>query len=147
MKATILYQSKTGRTAGWARAMAMYLWSKGVSVSYSSISDFKAEQLQDTDLLLLGSWTSGWFVVNQYPSKEWIEGVKQLPDRLPTELVLFATYKIRTGSIFKRMKRYLNLSNVTNINTMRSKTGILSDEDKQSLDAYIDRIKARLQSL
>lgn len=142
MKATILYQSKKGRTAGWARAMAMYLWSKGVNVSYGAISDFKEEQLRDSDLLLLGSWTTGWFVINQKPSKVWIEASKNLPATLPPHLVLFATYKVRTGAIFKRMKGCLNLSDVTQVDTMKSKTGILSDEDKQRLDACIERIKA-----
>lgn len=147
MKATILYQSKKGRTAGWARAMAMYLWSKGVNVSYGPISDFKEEQLRDSDLLLLGSWTTGWFVVNQNPSKVWIEASKKLPATLPPHLVLFATYKVRTGAIFKRMKGCLNLSDVKQVDTMKSKTGILSDEDKQRLDAYIERIKALRNSL
>lgn len=140
MKATILYQSKKGRTAGWARAMAMYLWSRGVDVSFGAISDFKTEQMTGSDLLLLGSWTSGWFVVNQHPSSLWVEGAEKLPALLPENLVLFATYKVRTGAIFNRMKKHLNLSGVISIDTMKSKTGILSEKDKQKLDAHIDRI-------
>ena len=46
MKATVLYYSHTGRTAAYARDMAMYLWSKGFDVSLSSISSqhIKSEQ-------------------------------------------------------------------------------------------------------
>lgn len=141
MKATILYQSKKGRTAGWARAMSMYLWSKGVDVSFSALSDYKEEQLKDSDLLLLGCWTSGWFVVNQHPNEIWKEAVKKLPSTLPSNLILFTTYKLYTGSMFRKMKKHLNLSNVKRIETMSSKTGILTNEEKQRLDSYIDWIK------
>lgn len=141
MKATILYQSKKGRTAGWARAMAMYLWSRGVNVNFGALSDFKDDQIKDSDLLMLGSWTSGWFVVNQHPSHLWVEGSRKLPATLPPNLVLFATYKLRTGAIFNRMKRHLNLSGVACIDTMRSRTGILSEDDKRRLDHYIEKIK------
>ncbi|WP_235305967.1 NADPH-dependent FMN reductase family protein [Porphyromonas canoris] len=141
MKATILYQSKKGKTAAWAREMAMYLWSKGVDVNFGALSDFKFEQIKDSDLLMLGSWTCGWFVVNQHPSKIWIEGAKKLPNQLPENLVLFATYKIHTGSIFNRMKRHLCLSNVIYTDVMKSKTGVLSERDRQKLDAYVNRIK------
>lgn len=142
MKATILYQSKKGRTATWARAMAMYLWRKGVHVSLSAISDYKPEQLHDTDILFLGCWTSGWFVVNQHPSKIWIEASRELPSSLPPYLVLFTTYKIRTGSIFRKMLKFLNLSGIQRMDTMSSKTAILSDEDKKKLDVYVDWIKS-----
>lgn len=33
MKATVVYYSHQGKTAGYAREIAMYLWSKGWNVS------------------------------------------------------------------------------------------------------------------
>lgn len=141
MKATILYQSKKGRTAGYARAMAMYLWGKGISVSYSSVSDFKEEQLKDCDLLMLGCWTSGMFIIGQHPNKIWVDFAKKLPESLPKRLILFATYKIHTGSMFSKMKKHLNLSNVKIIDTLKSKTGILGDTEKALLDKYVEEIK------
>lgn len=143
MKATILYQSRKGRTAGYARAMAMYLWSKGISVSYSSVADYKPEQLEGCDLLMLGCWTSGWFVVNQHPNKYWVDFAHKLPEDLPPRLILFATYKLRTGSMFARMKKKLNLKNVHQLDTLESKTGILGPTEKALLDSYINEIKAK----
>ena len=40
MKATVLYYSHKGKTAFFAREIAMYLWSKGLHVSLCAISDF-----------------------------------------------------------------------------------------------------------
>lgn len=39
MKAAVLYYSHKGKTAGYAREITMYLWSKGLNVSLSSVSD------------------------------------------------------------------------------------------------------------
>lgn len=46
MKAAVLYYSHKGKTAGYAREIAMYLWSKGLNVSLSSISDAVPENCQ-----------------------------------------------------------------------------------------------------
>lgn len=141
MKATILYQSKKGRTAGYARAMAMYLWSKGMSVSYSSVSDFKPEQLEDCDLLMLGCWTSGWFIVNQHPNELWVDFAQKLPETLPPRIILFATYKFHTGSMFGNMKKHLSLKGVKLLDTLKSKAGILSQAERDLLDRYVAEIK------
>ena len=37
-RAVVLYYSHKGKTAGYAREIAMYLWSKGLNVSLSAIT-------------------------------------------------------------------------------------------------------------
>lgn len=69
MKAIVLYYSHKGKTARFAREIAMYLWSKGLHVSLSSLSDFEAARIKETDFLITGCWTCGWFVVGQHPHK------------------------------------------------------------------------------
>lgn len=134
MKVTIVYQSRRGKTAFYAREIAMYLWQQGVSVSLCATSDFTKEKLQNCDCLMLGCWTSGWFIINQHPNKIWVEFArKYLQNPLPRKLLLFTTYKIHTGSLFNRMKNKLNLCNVDLIKTLKSKTGTLSDKDKELL--------------
>ncbi len=138
MKVTIVYQSRKGKTAFYARAMAMYLWQKGASVSLCATSDFVKEKLENCDCLMLGCWTSGWFVVNQHPNRIWVEFAKTyLQDRLPGRLLLFTTYKICTGSLFRRMKNWINLEGVQSIKTLKSKTGFLSSADKAVLDEIV----------
>lgn len=78
MKATVLYYSHTGRTAAYAREIAMYLWSKGLDVSLSSISDFDKQRLLKSDIVLSGCWTCGWFVIGQHPHRKWIDFSKSV---------------------------------------------------------------------
>ena len=138
MKVTIVYQSRRGKTASYAREIAMYLWQKGVSVSLCATSDFKADKLEDCDCLMLGCWTSGWFVVNQHPNDIWEKFVKEkLQLQLPKKLLLFTTYKIHTGSMFSKMKNKLNLKGVDTIKSLKSKSGVLSEKDKCILNEII----------
>lgn len=141
MKATVLYYSKKGKTAFFAREIAMYLWSKGISVSLSAISDFDISKLSDTDMLLSGCWTSGWFVVGQHPHKDWVSHSKQMKEKVSAERVLFfTTYKFRTGSLFRLMKKALGIRKNIATDTLKSKTGILTAEDKIALDKFITRV-------
>ena len=57
MKAIVIYYSHKGRTANYAREIAMYLWSKGISVSLCSVSDFDRNKAKEADLLLTGCWS------------------------------------------------------------------------------------------
>ena len=141
MNITIVYQSRKGKTAAYARAIAMYLWQKGLNISLCASSDFKPEKLQHCDCLMLGCWTSGWFVIRQHPNSIWTQfAEKHLQTKLPHNLVLFTTYKIRTGSLFKKMCEKINTNGVSSIHYMKSKTGILSEEDKIALDDMVNNI-------
>ena len=138
----IVYQSKRGTTAAYARAIAMYLWQKGMNVSLCATSDFDSKKLEGCDCLMLGCWTSGWFVVNQHPNTIWTDFVEEkLQVGLPSKVVLFTTYKIHTGSMFNRMWRRLNHEGVELIGTLKSKTGILSAQNREAIDRIIANIK------
>lgn len=106
MKATVLYYSHKRKTAFFAREIAMYLWSKGLNVSLSAISDFDTQKLNETDFLISGCWTCGWFVVGQHPHKKWSACSRKMAGRIsPHRTLLFTTYKFRTGSMYRKMKK------------------------------------------
>lgn len=138
MKATVVYYSHKGKTAGYAREIAMYLWSKGWNVSLSSLSDFKPERIRDTDLLITGCWTCGWFVVGQHPHRTWVDLSRPLAGMVPAEQTLFfTTYKIHTGSMFRKMKKVMQIPRESHSPELKSKTGRLTEKDKEILDQFI----------
>lgn len=138
MKATVLYYSHKGKTACLAREIAMYLWSKGLNVSLSAISDFDASKLKDTDLLLSGCWTCGWFVIGQHPHKQWVSSARKMAGAVPPQkLLFFTTYKFRTGGMFRRMKKAMDVPASVPVNSLKSKNGRLTNEDKLILDQFI----------
>lgn len=139
MKAVVLYYSHKGKTAGLAREIAMYLWSKGISVRLSAVSDTSLEHVADCDFLISGCWTCGWFLVGQHPHKRWKEFAKQIRGMVKTERTLFfTTYKFRTGSMYACMKRAAGIPRSSPVPFIQSRTGFLTDSDKKVLDRFIN---------
>ena len=140
MKAIVIYYSHKGRTANYAREIAMYLWSKGISVSLCSVSDFDRNKAKEADLLLTGCWTCGWFIINQHPHEQWKSLAKTISGIFPIEKTLFfTTYKIRTGSMFRNMKHAMNIPASTRVHRLQSRTGKLSEHDRGLLNLFINK--------
>ena len=137
-RAIVLYYSHKGKTAAYAREIAMYLWSRGVSVRLSAVSDAVPEDLERCDFLISGCWTCGWFVIGQHPHARWKDFARQIQDRVEaSRTLLFTTYRIRTGSMLTRMKRTLGITARQQIPFLKSRSGRLTPEDKATLDHFI----------
>ena len=128
MRATVLYYSHTGLTAAYAREIAMYLWSKGLDVSLSSISDFDKQRLLKSDIVLSGCWTCGWFVIGQHPHRKWVDFSKSVADFIDEGKIL---------SMHRRMRKAMNMTGKGVSGFLKSKTAHLTDEDKTELDTFI----------
>jgi flavodoxin len=136
-KILITYLSKTGITKKYAEEIAAYLEKKGMDVTNISIDDFNYEMLNDTDILLFGAWTHGLMILLQHPDKPWKKFVETLPDLKGKKTALFTTYKLATGSMFKKMKKILAQTSVDPVLELKSKNGSLSENDKAMLDKFI----------
>lgn len=137
-KAAVLYYSHKGKTAAYAREIAMYLWSRGLNVSLSSISDASPEKLAGCDYLLSGCWTCGWFVAGQHPHRKWKAFARQIQGlAMPDRTLMFTTYRIRTGSMYRRMKHALGIAAQQPVPFLKSRNGLLSPADKRLLDRFI----------
>lgn len=137
-RAIVLYYSHKGKTAAYAREIAIYLWSRGVSVRLSAVSDAVPEDLERCDFLISGCWTCGWFVIGQHPHARWKDFARQIQDRVEaSRTLLFTTYRIRTGSMLTRMKRALGITARQQIPFLKSRSGRLTPEDKATLDHFI----------
>lgn len=137
-RAIVLYYSHKGKTAAYAREIAIYLWSRGVSVRLSAVSDAVPEDLERCDFLISGCWTCGWFVIGQHPHARWKDFARQIQDRVEaSRTLLFTTYRIRTGSMLPRMKRALGIAARQQIPFLKSRSGRLTPKDKATLDHFI----------
>ena len=136
-KVLIIYNSKTGTTAKFAREIESYLKSEKHEVVCKQILDYDQKLLEGVDYLLLGCWTSGLMVICQHPQKIWKQFAKSLPDLKNMKVGLFTTYKILTGSMFKRMQSKLkNKISGTDL-LIKSKDSDLSDLNKNLLKKFI----------
>ena len=131
--AAIVYHSRTGTTRQFAEEIGDYLAEIGVETRVESVQDCDAASLAGTDLLLLGCWTSGLFVVLQHPEESWVEFARRLPRVDHARTALFTTYTLATGSMFRRMRGHL-AGKVGPIELeLKSRDGHLQDGHRRAL--------------
>lgn len=135
--ALIIYQSKTGITKRFGEELGQYLSNKGLTVKVMSIQEYDTEIPDQYDLIFLGCWTSGLMLIFQHPDRPWVQFVKRLPDLKDKKIVLFATYKLATGSMFKKMRKHLSLITSSIQLELKSRNGTMNDSHKQLIDSLI----------
>jgi flavodoxin len=136
--AAIVYCSATWTTAGLAEDIARHLSRRGIETRVASIGEIDTAGLADIDYLFLGCWTHGWFVVNQHPDQAWVDWARELPRLEKPRVALFTTYKIATGSMFRRMRRVLRDRAPRIGLELKAKGTQLTDEGRRALDAFLE---------
>jgi len=136
-KAVIIYNSKKGTTRKYAEQIGVYLSTKGLNAQVLSIDNYSHKFIQNTDYLFLGCWTNGLMFFLQHPEKVWQDFISQLPEKLAIKTALFTTYKVLTGSMFKKMRRHLNGKIDSCTTEIKSRNGLLSEKDKETIDDFI----------
>lgn len=137
-KAIIVYLSKKGTTKYFGEEIAEFLGDKNIDAKALSIFDAKPEVFTDADYVLLGAWTHGLMILLQHPDKPWVEFTKQLPQLKNKKVGLFTTYKLATGSMFRKMEKHLS-GKVDSIDmVLKSKNDQLSDSHKSELVNFIN---------
>jgi hypothetical protein len=102
-----------------------------------SVGDCDPRSLADADLVLLGCWTSGLFIVAQHPDEPWLAFVRDLPTLDRAHVGLFTTYKLATGSMFARMRAALAGTGAQVELELKSRNGHLADAGRHALDRFI----------
>ena len=135
--AAIVYRSAKGTTRSLAEEMCTHLESRGITTTVQSVGDTDPAALAGVDLVLLGCWTSGLFVVAQHPDEPWLAFVRDLPDLGQARVGLFTTYKLATGSMFAKMRAAVG-GRATRIDLeLKSRNGHLSDAGRLALDRFV----------
>jgi flavodoxin len=136
-KALIIYHSKTGTTRKLGEDIARTCAALSIESKVIPIESFNMEDLASVDYLFLGCWTHGLFIINQHPEKAWVDFAKQLPAIEAKKVVLFTTYKLATGSMFRNMRKRLKVDVSRLKLQLRSKTSRLKDDDVVRLKTYL----------
>jgi flavodoxin len=136
--AVVVYRSSTGTTRRFAEEIGAHLESRGVTASVRSVGEGDPASLAGADLVLLGCWTSGLFVVAQHPDEPWLAFVRDMPALGGARVGLFTTYKLATGSMFARMRAAIGAKASRIELELKSRDGHLSDAGRQALDRFVE---------
>ena len=104
MKAAILVESLTGNTWKAAEMIGSNLQQEGWSIT--GLSKVKAPDhasIQAADIVLVGTWTHGLFVVGQTP---WaVAAISNLPAMRGKQAAVFLTFALNAGKSLERLER------------------------------------------
>lgn len=113
MNIAIVYDSKTGTTAKAANAMSQKLAALGHTCSVKSISQADVAEIAKADLICVGSWVQGLFIVMQHPTAGVMQFIERLGSLSGKKAVVFCTYKIAPGSTLSKMAQALEAKGAT----------------------------------
>ena len=136
-KAVVVYRSHSGVTRGYGEEIGRFLAERGVATQVVSVGECEFAALADADYLFLGCWTSGMFFVTQHPDEPWLAFVRDMPATPRPKAALFTTYKIATGSQFRKMRAALGAKTAAPSLELKSRSGRLSAADKQVLEQFL----------
>jgi flavodoxin len=103
MNIAIVYHSTRGTTAKAAEAMGKILREHSHQVSVESVMRADPAQVIQADLICIGTWVKGWFVIRQHPTFESMYFINQLGDLPGKKVIVFCTYKLAIGSTLRQM--------------------------------------------
>lgn len=107
MNIAIVYDSSTGTTENAAKAMANVLEGSGHQCKVQSVSRADPDEVSQADLICIGSWVKGIFVILQHPTDETMRFIDRLGNLTGKKALVFCTYKLAVGSTLQRMAQGL----------------------------------------
>jgi len=137
-KALIIYNSKTGTTKKFGNEIGAVCAQNGLDHKVLSIDEFNPDALADVDYLFLGCWTHGLMIFLQHPDTNWVEFAKSLPELKGKKIALFTTYKISTGSMFRKMRKLVKCESKDIVLEMKSRNGNLTGDHTNLLKNIFD---------
>jgi len=103
MRVAIVYDSKTGTTKAAAEQMGEVTRAAGHECSVESIEDADPAEVSGADVICVGSWTKGLYVVFQGPTQATIDFIERLEALDGKQAAVFTTYAIAVGKTLEKM--------------------------------------------
>lgn len=105
MQIAVVYASRTGNTRRAAELVGTAIEDRGHTVSVQSVDDLDYKVLADADLVVLGTWVSGHFVIGQKPGDA--RRLAKVPKLTGKPVAIFLTYALNPGSALGKLEQAL----------------------------------------
>jgi hypothetical protein len=101
MKAAVMYEGMTGNTRALAGKIGDELRSRGVEATVCPITSIDLQAVSDADIVFVGSWTDGLFLVGQRPGRA--GRIQTMPTLAGKKTVVFCTYALHPGKVVAKL--------------------------------------------
>lgn len=107
MNIEIVYDTSTGTTARAAEAMGKIIEENGHQCRVQYVGQADPADVSEADLICVGSWVKGLFIIRQHPTERSMEFIDRLGNLEGKEAVVFCTYMLAAGSTLAKMAKAL----------------------------------------
>jgi hypothetical protein len=105
MNVVVIYESLTGNTRRAGELIAAALAEAGVAASVCPATRIDYQALSAADVVVVGSWTDGIFVVGQRPGRA--KRLRSLPVIDRKRCVVYCTYALNPGQTLTKLTRIM----------------------------------------
>ena len=140
MDAVIIYESLTGNTQKASKLIAGQLRAAGVPTTVCRITNIDYQALADADLVIVGTWVDGIFVVGQRPGRG--ERIRRLPVLDRKRCLVFCTYALNPGRTLDKMSRILEGRGAEVLGGMTIRRSDLEGGAKEFVERLLEAIPA-----
>jgi flavodoxin len=141
MKAALLVESLTGNTWRAAETIARDLQGEGWEIAgLSKVRDPDHASIQDADIVLVGTWVHGLFVVGQTP---WgVPAISNLPSMRGKRAAVFCTFALNPGSSLDKLSGAVRATGADVIGGLALNRGKLDEHS----DEFVSRLLGALST-
>jgi hypothetical protein len=134
VRAIVIYESLTGNTRTAGEAIAQRLSASGVPAIACPITAVDYQALSEADLVIVGSWTDGVFVVGQRPGR--VGRIKAMPAIAGKKAAVYLTYAINPGKALQKLSDAVALRGADVLGGVT----IRRDKIVEGVDEFVDRL-------
>ena len=140
MKAALLVESLTGNTGKAAELIAAKLQEERWGITgLSKVGDPDLASVQRADLVLVGTWTHGLFVVGQTPFA--LGNISNLPTMRGKQAACFLTFALNAGKSIDKLAKAVGQTGANVIGGLEIKRNYLD----QHTDLFVERLLDQVQ--
>ena len=136
MNVVVIYESLTGNTRRAAELMVPAFAAAGVEASVCPVTHVDYQALSAADVVIVGSWTDGIFVVGQRPGRA--QRLRALPVMDRKRCVVYCTYALNPGKTLAKLTRIMEERGATVLGGMAIRRNNL----EAGAQDFVDRLLA-----
>ncbi len=140
MNVAIAYESLTGNTRRASELIGRNLKRANVEARVFPVTRVDYQALARADLVVVGTWTDGIFVVGQRPGRA--QRIRRLPVLVGKQSVVFCTYALDPGKTLQKLTGIVQGRGATVLGGMAIRRNRLEDGAKDFVDRLLEAIPA-----
>ncbi len=140
MEIAVVYASRSGNTRRAGELIAVALEDRGHTVSVQDVDALDFKTLADAELVVLGTWVAGHFVIGQKPGDA--RRMAQVPKLTGKQVAIYLTYAINRGRALSKFEKLLADQGADVIGGYAWKRSMLPIGVEDYVDGILDAVKS-----